>query len=81
MKKLVLILVILFSPTLTYAEDSKSVTELEDDLKHLQSDYEKNQKEIKEMNARSSALSLKIHETNEQLQVARQQEIEKKHEA
>ena len=81
MKKLVLILIILFSATLTYAEDSKSVTELEGELKHLQSDYEKNQKEIKEMNAQSSVLSLKIHDTNVQLQAARQQEIEKKHEA
>jgi predicted nucleic acid-binding Zn-ribbon protein len=80
MKKLILILIILFSASFAYAEDTKSASQLEEELKHLQSDYEKIQKEIAGMNTQLSALSLRIHDANSQLQTARRAEVESKHE-
>ena len=81
MKKLVLILTILFSVTLAYAEEQKTVAELQNELDHLQSDFEKKQKEISEINVQLSALSLRIHDTNAQLQIARDEEAANKHES
>lgn len=80
MKKLVLVLIIFFSTAIAYAEGSKSVTELQGDLNNLQTDYEKKQKEIAEINTQLSALSVRIHDTNTQLQIARDEEATTKHE-